>query len=290
MSIFERKDGSAKGNPGMHISDEEWFELQFRPEECRAQYGIPLPTMPADEVQIGFTALSGRSNLQQAFGFYQHLLTACRIRTMGHPKVLDFGGGWGRISRLFLRETVPSRIYVADTMQYAIDLLASTGNPCHIIHNEPRPPISGLPGGFDLIYAYSVFSHLSEDYFKAWIGYLLASLRPGGYLAFTSRGRLFIDHLEKLHGDSARENDPLQEHHRRLREEMPSPSEIRRRYEAGDFQFYPIGGAGELTSNFFGEAFISRRYMEDHFGPLLIDFNESVPHVDQSVIVLQKPF
>jgi hypothetical protein len=81
----------------------------------------------------------------------------------------------------------------------------------------------------------------------------------------------------------------LQEHVRRLREDLPLPEEIRRRYLNGEFQFYPIGGSGELTSDFFGEAFIPRHYIEENFGSFFVDFNEDVPNVDQSVVVLQKP-
>jgi len=271
-----------------NIQDDEWFELQFKPEEARSKYGIILPTLPSDDVQVGFTALCGRVNLQQAFSFYRHVLSICQVNNIKSPRILDFGGGWGRISRFFLRETKPQFIYIADTMAHAIDCLRATGNPCRVIHNQPRPPIPGLPKELDLVVAYSVFSHLSEEYFCAWVDYLLKVLRPGGCLAFTTRGEFFINHLEHLHQHPQQSHEMLQEHHRRLREEMPSPEEIRRCYRDGEFQFYPIGGARELTSDFFGEAFIPRRYLEQKFGAFLVDFNGEVPNVDQSVVVLRK--
>ncbi len=43
----------------------------------------------------------------------------------------------------------------------------------------------------------------------------------------------------------------------------PLPEEIRSRYLKGGFQFYPIGGAGELTSD-FGEAVHIKTYMQRH--------------------------
>jgi len=289
MTISSSSENSASATPAKKIPDDEWFELQFKPEEVRNRYGIMLPTLPSDDVQVGFTALSGRLNLQQAFNFYRHVLSICRLNNIAEPRILDFGGGWGRISRFFFRETRPDYIYIADTMAHAIDCLRATGNPCHVIHNQPRPPIPGLPENLDLVVAYSVFSHLSEEYFKAWVEYLLKVLRPGGYLVFTTRGEYFIKHLEHLHQQADESHHMLEEHHRRLRQEMPSPTEIRRRYQNGEFQFYPIGGARELTSDFFGEAFIPRRYVEQKFGPLFVDFNDGLPNVDQSVIVLRKP-
>ena len=174
-------------------------------------------------------------------------------------------------------------------MAYAIECLRATGNPCRIIQNQPLPPIPELSEKFDLVYSYSVFSHLSEGYFRAWVDYLLGVLRPGGYLAFTTRGQRFINHLEELHKDKSEHTKTLEEHRRRLREEMPTPEEIRRRHLNGLFQFYPIGGARELTSDFFGETFIPKNYIERHFGFLLVQFTEDVPRVDQSVIVLRKP-
>jgi len=81
----------------------------------------------------------------------------------------------------------------------------------------------------------------------------------------------------------------LEEHIRRLREEMPVPKEIRRRYLNGAFQFYPIGGSDELSTEFFGETFIPKAYIMQHFGSFFVDFTEDIPNVDQSVVVLRKP-
>lgn len=272
----------------MKINDAEWFELQFNPEVALKKYGIMLPTMPSSDIQIGFTGLSGRVNLQQAFSFYRYICSVCQINKINEPILLDFGGGWGRVARFFLRDTKPENIYIAETMEYAIECVRATGGLFHVIHNQPHPPILGLIEQFDLVYAYSVFSHLSEEYFHAWINYLLDALRPGGYLVFTTRGQFFINHLEHLHKETDKPDEMLKEHIRRLREEMPLPKEIRRRYLSGEFQFYPIGGAGELTSDFFGEAFIPRSYIQKHLGSFFIDFKEDVPNVDQSVVVLQK--
>jgi SAM-dependent methyltransferase len=271
------------------VNDAEWFEIQFNPAVAREKYGIVLPTIPADDVQVGFTGLTGRNNLEQAFNFYLYARSISQINKKTQARILDFGGGWGRVARFFLRDTQPEYIYIADTMEYAIDCLHATGNPCQIIHNQPRPPINRLPGQFDLVYAYSVFSHLSEEYFHAWVNYLLEVLRPGGYLVFTTRGEYFIDHLEHLHTSQDDSHKMLEEHIRRLREDMPLPEEIRRRYQNGEFQFYPIGGSDELTSEFFGEAFIPKSYTLQHFGPYFVDFYEDIPNVDQSVVALRKP-
>ena len=273
----------------MEISDDMWFELQFHADEASEKYGIPLPLLPSDDVQMSFTAHCGRHNLKQAFEFYRYVLSVCNISKARETRIMDFGSGWGRISRFFLRESDPDLIYLVDTMAYAIELLHATDNPCRIIHNQPLPPIINLTEQFGLIYSYSVFSHLSEEYFRRWVDYFMDVLCPGGYLVFTTNGEYFINHLKHLQHDKGPHPKVLEEHIRSLREDMPAPDVIHHRYLNGGFQFYPIGGAAELTKDFFGEAFIPRRYLEQNFGPRLVDFNENVPSVDQSVVVLRKP-
>ena len=200
----------------MKINDAEWFEIQFSPADAFEQFGIVLPTLPSDDIQIGFTGLSGRANLEQAFNFYLFVRSISQINKIKQPCILDFGGGWEKSGPFLSGDTKPEQIYIADTMEYAIEWLQATGNPCQIIHNQP-PPITELPGQFDLVYAYSVFSHLSEEYFHAWINYLLDELRPGGYLVFTTRGQYFINHLEHLHTHMDDFPKMLEEHIRRLR-------------------------------------------------------------------------
>ena len=268
------------------ISDDEWFELQFDPTLAREKFGIKIPRLPSDDIQIGFTGLSGRQNLRQAFNFYRHTLSHCPLSAKS--RALDFGCGWGRISRFFLRELPPKNIYVADTMEFAIECLRNIGAPFAVIHNQPRPPIHGITEPLDLVVSYSVFSHLSQEYFHAWTDHLLGLLRSGGYFVFTTRGQFFIDHLKHLHSAKEEPHATLAEHIRRLKEDMPPPAEIERRYRGGEFQFYPIGGAAELTSDFFGEAFIPRSYVERHYPKDFVDFTEAVPH-DVPIIILRKP-
>jgi hypothetical protein len=267
--------------PKASIPDSVWYELQFTPAEGLERHGIPIPNLPPDEVQIRFTGRTSRQNLEQAFSFYLHLSSQCRLQDMESPKVLDFGGGWGRISRFFLRDTECNRITVADCLSDSIYWLRETNNPCNIVKNDPFPPIAGLGTDFDVIYAFSVFSHLSEKYQNAWFDYLISCLRPGGYLVITTRGHQFIETLKCFHSQRLVNG---------LTTQLPKPDEISARYAAGEFQFYPTGGGGELEPAFYGETFIPRAYFEKKYGSQIVSFSEDVQYVDQAVLVLQKPF
>jgi hypothetical protein len=267
------------GLPGASVCDDTWFELQFRPQAALKYTGIPVPTLPPDEVQMRFTGSMGRNNLRQAFSFYKYTCSVCNLKQINQPKILDFGGGWGRISRFFLRESKPEFIWIADCLSDSIHWLHATRNPCNIIMNDPLPPIPGLHTSFDLIYAFSVFSHLSEESLHAWLTYLMDCLAPSGYLVFTTRGNQFIEQIEHIY----QENEP---HY--LKEKLPHPEEIRARHLRGELQFYPTGGGGELTSDFYGETLIPRSYIEMHYGSALVSFTEEIEDVDQAVVVLVK--
>jgi 2-polyprenyl-3-methyl-5-hydroxy-6-metoxy-1,4-benzoquinol methylase len=272
------------------IDDAEWFELQFAPERAKADYGIDLPGFPNDATQISFTGMCGRPNLQQAFSFYLAALAISGVGKIDEPRILDFGAGWGRIARFFLREARPKDIVAADTMKLAIDCLRQTGGIFQIVHNLPVPPFPDLRQTFHLIYAYSVFSHLSETYARAWLDYLLTLLKPGGSLIVTTRGERFISHLATIKAQSttaltADQNAAgVGEYLRKLRDNFPDPETIRQRFAAGQFQFYPVG-QHEPDCN--GETLIPRSYFETHYRPYLADFSEDVPAFDQSVVVLK---
>ena len=242
--------------------------------------------MPSDAVQTAFTGLAGGSNLQQAFNFYRYIHSTCRLDSIAEPRILDFGGGWGRIARLFLRETSPDRIVVADVQGYAIHSLRETGGRFVAIQNRPEPPIPTLTGRFDLIYAYSVFSHLSQEYFHAWMDYLLGLLNPGGHLVFTTRGRFHINWLTNIDQHMNEQHEVLKSYFAELKAMAP-PHQIKQRYENGEFQFYQAGGGGVLAPTFYGEAIIPCSYIEQHFRSTFVDFRDDIEEVNQSVVVLR---
>jgi hypothetical protein len=158
------------------IADRDWFELQFNPELAKLR-GIPVPGIPSEHYQVSFTGLTGRQNLEQACSFYKLAHEAAGLDSVRDPQILDFGGGWGRIARFWLRDTPPQNITVSDTMDLAISLLRELKAPYHIAKNPPFPP-ADYDRSYDLIYAFSVFSHLSEKYTAAWVDYLLTQLKP----------------------------------------------------------------------------------------------------------------
>ena len=61
--------------------------------------------------------------------------------------------------------------------------------------NAELPPLDYEDSSFDLIYAISVFTHLTEELGLAWAQELARVLRPGGYALLTTLGARYRDGL-----------------------------------------------------------------------------------------------
>jgi len=264
------------------IADHEWLEANLRPHLYRASLGVPIPDLPPDEVQRRFTGRAGRENLQQAFDFYKFVLENLPDGAPEGYRLLDFGGGWGRILRFFLREFPAERLLLVDAMSEAVELGRSLNPPFEIIHNNVNPPLPLEADSLGVCYAFSVFSHLAERECANWFRHFSRLLVPGGKLIITTRGTSHIDYLETLD----QKNVPYL-----WASKLPKAAAIREEYEKGIFQFYPTGGGGELSEEFYGETWIPRRWMEEWhvaFGFKACDFYPEFKTVDQCVFVLTK--
>ena len=104
--------------------------------------------------------------------------------------VLEWGCGPGRVIR-HLPELLGDRAgriigsdYNPDTIAWCRDNLPGIG----FVENQLMPPLPFPDSSFDVVYNFSVFTHLSEPVQKAWTGELLRVLRPGGLLLSTTHG------------------------------------------------------------------------------------------------------
>jgi SAM-dependent methyltransferase len=108
-------------------------------------------------------------------------------------RMLDWGCGCGRMSMYFLA--------AADCPEFAggdIDRDAIAWNNQHLRAGhfstlEPMPPTPYPSGHFDLVIAYSVFTHLAREVQQAWLGELHRILAPGGLLLASLHGQIAYD-------------------------------------------------------------------------------------------------
>lgn len=104
-------------------------------------------------------------------------------------RVLDFGCGAGRTLRHFLSEAQTAEIWGADIDSASIDWLqANLCPPLRAWRCSPGPPLGLEVASFDLVWAISVFTHLTDTSI-AWLLELHRLLKPGGLLIATYIGR-----------------------------------------------------------------------------------------------------
>jgi ubiquinone/menaquinone biosynthesis C-methylase UbiE len=99
--------------------------------------------------------------------------------------VLDLGCGCGRVLMWLAARFPEVKWNGSDTDSEAIQWCRSHIKNARFAVNEPLPPLPYADKTFDLIYGVSVFTHLSEDYQRAWIPELRRVLRSGGVLLIT---------------------------------------------------------------------------------------------------------
>lgn len=272
-----------------YLSDRQWLDLHIRSLNTGGFVdGIRVPSLPLDDLQRAFTGSAGEPTLREGFRFYE----VCReqaecfgLRMTEDTRVLDFGVGFGRMMRFWLRDVSSYNLYGADVDPEMIALCHKLFGVCHFSTVNSHPPSSFLESSFDLIYAYSVFSHLSEDAGTAWVKEFARILKTGGLLMATTHSRRFINFCASLRG---RELESLW--HKALAKSFVDVEESLARYDAGGFLYAPNGGGNYRDASFYGDTLFSKLYIERHWAPLLepMEFIDEEKYLPQTFFVLKK--
>ena len=111
--------------------------------------------------------------------------------------MLDFAHGYGRLLR-FLGLAMPaSRIWAAELQSDAVAFVQQAFGVQTLASNAD--PARFVPGRqFDFIWVASLFSHLPEPLFRAWLAKLVSLLMPRGVLCFSVRDAALLSVGETL--------------------------------------------------------------------------------------------
>jgi len=98
--------------------------------------------------------------------------------------VLDFGAGYGRLTRI-LRHSLPrERLWVSDIYPDAVAWQAETFGVNGVV-SVTDPDRFALPLDFTIVFVGSVFSHLPDGLFQRWLKRLYDLVPASGLLAFS---------------------------------------------------------------------------------------------------------
>ncbi len=232
------------------------------------------PFNPPQAVQQKFVGASYQAAYLEAARFVsQALAWGTQHGAAAMPSAtVDFGSGWGRISRLLLDDLAATQLFCLDVAPEMTALVNMTLPGVNALTVSPMPP-SGLRDGLaSQILAFSVFSHLAEDTAAAWAREFARLLRPGGLAYVTVLDEVFVGQVEECQNRvRAGTADAFATHLSVIIDDIP---QARHRFATGQYIYGATGDDGARTSDFYGWAVAPRSWMERVWGEAGFDIVE----------------
>lgn len=150
-----------------------------------------LPSMASDEVQRAWTGAEGIHLLSGTVDFMRMMKAnfedICH-RPLDGARVLDYGCGYGRITRLLYRYIDPETYVGVDPWTVSLDLCRIDGLLGNFVQSDYLPETLPVgPDKFDLAFAFSVFTHTSLNATLTGLRALRRHIKPNGLLVITIR-------------------------------------------------------------------------------------------------------
>ena len=263
------------------LDTDVWALLLTQEYDAYPNIRALLPSVPDSALQELWNGTSGVALAAQSAAFYDRL----RRRFARHgecgladARVLDFGCGWGRLTRLLARDVAPGLLYGCDPVEQILDVCREARVPATLVRSDFLPDRLPFEEPFDLAFAFSVFTHLSEVAHERSLRALHGALRPGAILVVTVRPPSYLrlsplmrPALESLGPDpDARLREP-----RHLFVAHPAESS------------HPQYEGGEMT---YGEAVITLPYVRERWSGMfeLLDVDVLLGDLYQVMLTLRR--
>ena len=147
------------------LDDDAWTLLATKEYSVYPHLRAALPDLPDDATQETWNGRSGFHLAVQSAGFLKtlkRLYARHGSRPLADSTVLDFGCGWGRLTRLVARDVAPGGLYGCDPYPGILDVCDRMRVPARLAPIAYVPTALPFDDRFDLVYAFSVFTHLSR--------------------------------------------------------------------------------------------------------------------------------
>jgi SAM-dependent methyltransferase len=219
------------------------------------------PGFPDEATQKAFVGSAYADALGEASRFYAYVRPRAERRLSkkyGAGRYLDFGCGWGRIGRFFLRDYERGDMVGVDIDPGMVDFCRQASMPGSFEIIANGRPLPYHDGAFQLVTAYSVFTHLPERLFKAWMSELLRVTKPGGLIVFTVEPQRFLDFVAGIDPHA-----PESGWHAALQANLGDVSVRRQDLAKEGFTFLPTGGGPYRASDVYGDMVVNPDFIAE---------------------------
>lgn len=270
-----------------HLSDADWLKVLKRSIKKPVIDGVRLPGFAPDAMQRHTVGSSFEATLDEASAFYTHVKDVCARN--GTPlrqasQILDFGVSWGRFVRFFLKDVDSASLHGVDVNAEYLAAARETGVPGDLQKIDPLGRLPYADQSFDLVYAYSVFTHLPENVQDHWLAEIARTLKPGALLVATVEPPRFLDFFAPLNPDDKK----LHPWHAMMARKIRADPGMKARLNDKGFVYIPSGtGVNEL----YGDCVMTPSYSREHWGRWfeVLDYLDDPKRFWQAVVVARKP-
>jgi SAM-dependent methyltransferase len=241
-------------------SDSEWLTAMLESLTEPEIDGIRFPQFPSEETQRFIQGASADIAVRGAHCFYEEAkLAAVKNDRPFEPDgvLLDFGSGWGRTIRPFMRHFDLRNMFGCEpSVEWCMQARAL--NPFLTFVNSPyEPPLIFKDEAFDYITAYSIFTHLPVYLFREWFQEFWRLLKPGGLVLFTMMG---IRMVQEVYAE-ARAGKEMHFWHKILADNLGDSETVQRQLNAGELLFLRT-----QNSDNYGDTFLSPDFIRGELG------------------------
>lgn len=179
------------GLPEIIPFDERHVKVALQRLEAEFGIGNLNTAVHKNDMMFNYRLYQHYGDLQQSLYSYfwvganlmQNLQALAEEHRLKTQSLLDFGAGYGRVSRFWPHFFPTSHISVSDPKEEALDFQSSQFGYQSL--KQSSDPESFPSEKFDLILAVSVFTHLPQENFLKWFETLAGALNEDGALIFT---------------------------------------------------------------------------------------------------------
>jgi SAM-dependent methyltransferase len=159
----------------------DWPELELEPRDEMLEVAWRAHSGDRDAALVDYFRLGA-----QAASLIEEVARHVLGEGWRSARVLDFGCGYGRVTRFLARSFGRERLWVSDLLPGAVAFQRSTlrvpAFPSTVAPEDLAVPVEA----FDVIYVGSLFTHLPERSFARWLARLCELLSPRGVLLLTT--------------------------------------------------------------------------------------------------------